>query len=158
MPLAYDVTFCMSEQSDWTQLLTYITHCPKPILVVSEEIRIPDGIWSRLQKTTWLNFSSFHVASIKPYDAIFFSPMEDPSPSQVEYSYKLLQSVYRSSYSPKEHKEIIQELKAAGAGIAWTKKDDQSANLYWYDPVTTQGERLEPSQLSDICLFLSKQF
>ena len=158
MPLQYDATFHMSEQSDWTQLLTYITYSPKPILVVSEELRIPDGMWSKLQKTTWINFSSFSIVSIRPYDAIFFSPMEDPSPSQVEYSYKLLQTVYRSSYSPKEHKEIISELKAAGAGIGWTKKEDQAGNLYWYDPVATQGEKLSSEQLSGICLFLAKQF
>jgi hypothetical protein len=97
------------------------------------------------------------MLNIKPYDTIFFSSMEDPSQSYTEYVLKLLQSVYKASYSQKEHKEILQELRVAGAGICWTRHEE-TGNIYWYDPVNNQGDSLSNKQMSELFVWLSEQF
>jgi len=64
--------------------------------------------------------------------------------------------VFRATYSQKEHKEILQELRVAGAGIAWTKVEEEMGNgsIYWYDPVQ-QGERMEKGQMADLMMYLA---
>ena len=155
LPLQYDGIFQVKDTHDWTLILTYITYAPKPLLVVSEDITIPDGLWQKINKTTtFVNISSSYVLNIRPYDAIFFSPIEELSTSYTEYVLKLLQGIYKASYSQKEHKEILQELRVAGAGICWIKED---VNIYWYDPVMNQGESLSNKQMSELLSWLSHQ-
>jgi len=155
MSLQYDASFHVRDAADWTLILTYLTYAPKPNLVVSEDIVLPDGLWSKLSKgTTLVNFTSQSVISLRPYDAIFFAPMEDLSHPYVDYAYKVLQSVYKASYSMKEHKEILQELRVANAGLVWTRE----SGVCWYDPVETNGEKLTGKQLSELFGFLSTVF
>jgi len=154
LPLQYDAAFHIKDSSDWTQVLTYVTYAPKPLLVVCEELPIPDGLWSKIQRnTTFVTITSSSVVNIRPYDAIFFAPMEEIG--YTDYVYKLLQVVYRSSYSQKEHKEIVQELRVAEAALAWCKEE---ASLYWYDPIANQGDALSHLQLSELFGLLSEQF
>ena len=158
LPLQYDAVFQVKDSNDWTLILTYITYSSKPLLVVTEEIGIPDGLWQKINKsTTIVNINSSYMLNIKPYDTIFFSSMEDPSQSYTEYVLKLLQSVYKASYSQKEHKEILQELRVAGAGICWTRHEE-TGNIYWYDPVNNQGDNLSNKQMSELFVWLSEQF
>jgi hypothetical protein len=160
LPLQYDAVFQVRDQHDWTLILTYITYAPKPLLVVAEDISIPDGLWQKINKTTtFINITSSQVISIRPYDAIFFS--EEQSVTYTEYIFKILQSVYRSNYTLKEHKEVLQELRVAGAGIVWSKHEEDTAggNIYWYDPVIgNQGDSLSNKQLSELFGFLAQQF
>lgn len=155
VPLQYDAMFQIKDSADWTMVLTYATYAPKPLLLVSEDIPIPDGLWAKLSKAmTFVNMTSAPVISLRPYDAIFFAPMEDAT--FTEYVYKILQSVYRASYSAKEHKEVVQELRVAGAGLAWGKEESQ---LYWYDPVAQNaGDQLTSAQLADLFSCLAGQF
>ena len=77
LPLQYDGVFQVKDTHDWTLILTYITYAPKPLLIVSEDVPIPDGLWQKLNKTsTFVNITSSYVLNIRPYDAIFFSPIE----------------------------------------------------------------------------------
>jgi hypothetical protein len=162
LPLQYDAVFQVKDQHDWTLILTYITYAPKSILVVAEDIVIPDGLWSKLSKsTTFVNITSQQVLQIRPYDAIFFAPVEEQSVAYTDYVYKVLQSIYKASYTTKEHKEVLQELRVAGAGIAWTKVEEGNitGSIYWYDPVTTnQGDCLTNKQLTELFRFLGEQF
>lgn len=160
LPLQYDAMFQVKEGSDWTMIITYITYAPKPLLVVSEDISIPDGLWQKLNRTTtFVNITSSSVLNVRPYDAIFFAPMEEVVSSYSDYVCKLLQSVYKSSYSQKEHKEIIQELRIAGAGLSWTKVDeDGSGSIFWYDTVNHQGDCLSNKQMSELFGWLSENF
>lgn len=157
MALQYDVVFHVKDSSDWTMLLTYLVNCPKPSLLVIEDIVIPDGLWSKLTKqTTVVNFASQPVFSLRPYDAIFFAPIEDLHASQSQYTdnmCKILQSVYKANYSPKDHKEILQELRVANAGLVWTRE-----GVCWYDPVESNGEKLSGKQLAELFGFLSGIF
>jgi hypothetical protein len=162
IPLQYDATFQVKDSQDWTLILTYITYAPKPLLVIAEDITIPDGLWQKLNRTTtFVNVTSSQVVRLHPYDAIFFSPIEELNTPYVEYTYKILQAIYRHTYTAKEHKEIVQELRVAGAGIAWSKVDENTpqGNMYWYDPVqVNQGDRLSNKQMSELFGYLSDQF
>lgn len=162
MPLQYDGVFQVKDTQDWTLILTYITYAPKPLLVVVEDISIPDGLWQKLNRSiTLVHMMSSLGANIRAYDAIFFAPMEELTTTYSEYVFKVLQSVYRASYTLKEHKEVIQELRIAKAGIAWTRfeEDTQGGNIYWYDPVeSNQGDNLTNKQMSELFGWLSEQF
>lgn len=160
MPMSYDAHFQVKDGQDWTLALTYMTYAPKPILVVIEDVPVPDGLWVKLnQSTTVVHWISAPILQLRPYDTIFFSAIEEQS-SYGETVYKILQSVYKASYSPKEHKEITQELRVATAGMVWSKvgEDRQGGNVFWYDPVALQGEPLSDNQLSELFGWLSKQF
>jgi hypothetical protein len=162
LPLQYDAVFQVKDTQDWTLILTYITYAPKPLLVVAEEIVIPEGLWQKINRsTTFVNISSSYQLNIRPYDAIFFAPIEEVTTSYTEYVYKILQSVYKVNYSQKEHKEVLQELRVAGAGIAWTRHEEDTTGgaIYWYDPVTVnQGDSLSNKQMSELFGWLSDQF
>jgi len=154
--LAYDAVFQMKDTADWTLALTYMTYAPKPLLIVCEDIVIPDGFWAKVQRNmTVVHFTSQPTLQIRPYDAIFFS--EEPN---VDHMFKMLQSIYRASYSTKEHKEILQELRIAGAGLVWSKvEEDQGGQVYWYDPVPSMGnDKLSNAQLVDVFSLLARQF
>jgi hypothetical protein len=101
------------------------------------------------------------MLNIRPYDSIFFAPIEELATSYTEYVLKLLQSVYKASYTQKEHKEVLQELRVAGAGICWTRYDEDTpgGSIYWYDPVgNNQGDSLSNKQMSELFGWLSQQF
>ena len=161
LPMAYDTVFHMKDTADWTLLLTYLTYAPKPLFVVSEDMVIPDGMWPKVtRQTTWINITSQPVLSIRAYDAIFFAPMEDISNTYADSMYKILQSVYRASYSQKEHREILQELRVAQAGLIWTRIDEESqgGSVCWYDPVPIQAtDRLTSTQMAEILTVLAGQ-
>ena len=162
IPLQYDATFQVKDSQDWTLILTYITYAPKPLLVVAEDVPIPDALWQKINRTTtFVNITSSNVLNIRPYDTIFFAPIEELTNSYTDYVYKLLQSVYKHSYTTKEHKEVLQELRVALAGICWTKYEEDTAGgaIYWYDPVSeNQGDNLSNKQMSELFTWLADQF
>jgi hypothetical protein len=165
LPLQYDATFQVKDSQDWSLILTYITYAPKPLLVVAEDITVPDGVWNKLNRTTtFVNFSNSPItqlARLQPYDAIFFGPIEEMNTNFVDYTYKVLQAVYRSNYMINEHKDILNELRVASAGIVWTRMNEERSNgaVYWYDPMEVcQGDRLSSKQMSELFRFLSDQY
>lgn len=161
VPVQYDAVFQIKDPADWTLALTYMTYAPKPLLIISEDLVIPDGLWQKLNRTmTFVNITSSPVIHVRPYDAIFFAPIQEVAHSFTDYSYNLLQSIYRTTYSQKEHKEIVNELRIAGAGIAWSKvEEEQGGNIFWYDPISQNpGDKLTNAQLGDLFAFLSDHF
>ena len=161
LPLQYDTVFQVKDASDWSMIITYITYAPKPLLVVSEDITIPDGLWAKLnQATTFVNITSSSVSNLRPYDTIFFAPMEEVVSTYADYTCKALQNVFKPTYLPKDHKEILQELRSAGAGLAWTKveEDTPRGSIFWYDTVHNQGDSLSHKQMSELFGWLAVQF
>jgi len=158
----YDATFNPKDAQDWTLILTYITYAPKPLLVVIEDISIPDGLWQKLpQTTTLLHITHQSIVRLSPYDAIFFAPMEEVATSYAEYTHRILQAVHRLSYTAKEHKEVLQELRVARAGLTWTRVNESSptGSIYWYDPVAAQpNEQVTAKQLVELFSWLTEQF
>jgi hypothetical protein len=162
MKLQYDSVFQLKESVDWSLILTYLTYSPKPTLVVIEDVQIPDAFWGKITRTTTVvHITAANNANFRAYDAIFFAPIEELFSNYAETVFKQLQTLYRSNYTQKEYKEILQELRIAGAGLAWTRHQEQlsSGSLYWYDPVTSNsGDGLSAKQLSELFTWLSEQF
>jgi hypothetical protein len=73
--------------------------------------------------------------------------------------YTALQTVYRPTYSAKEHKEVLNEIRVAKAGMCWSRMDEeaQGGALYWYDPVAQQGDAVSREQLSKVCEWMAVQ-
>jgi hypothetical protein len=159
--LQYDAIFQIKEVNDWSLVLTYAMHAPKPALIVIEDVNIPDIVWQKIPKQiTTIHISSTPIQNLRPYDAIFFAPIEELSSSFTDVTFKQLQIIYKQNYSQKEYRELIQELCVANAGIAWMRHGEQvmNGNLFWYDPVENQGESLSNKQMSELFSWLSRQF
>lgn len=163
LPLRYDAIFHISDIQDWTHALTYCVHCPKPTLVVADDIEIPDAVWPRLTRgITFVHMAKTPIRNMKPYDCVFFAPIDDTTHSGfTEFVFRQLQHLYRASYSQKEYREIIQELKVASAGVAWSKyqEHNQTGAIYWYDAGPLQGiEPMSKKQLAELFQTLAYQF
>ena len=164
MAYAYDAIFHIREVGDWSLALTYILHAPKDVLVFMEELPVPDGVWSKLPKSvTVLHQVSAPLRRLDPYDTIFYAPIEDLASSYADLVYRQLLQIYKKTYPVKEFKEILQELRVAKAGLAWTRMSEATTtttigSLYWYDPVSESSEQLSKKQLADLFSFLSVQF
>ena len=141
--------------------MTYIVHSPKPLLVVADDIPVPDAVWSRIPRTvTFVHLLSTPVRSPKLYDAVFFSAIQDSTSPYSEQTYRVLQNLL-GALGTKEYREIVNELRVATAGIAWSKIDEstEAGALYWYDPVKQQGaETLSKKQLADLFSWLAAHF
>lgn len=163
-PCFYDATFQAKDSQDWQMILTYLTYAPKPLLVVAEEVSVPDGLWQKMNRSITFIHQITKIPSMKSpsiYDAIFFAPMEDIQTAFSDSTYKLLHSIYRANYTPSEHKEILNELRVAGAGIAWStiNEKSQGGSIYWYD-VTEHGteEKVSTQQLADLFSWLARHY
>jgi hypothetical protein len=44
----YDTIFYIQEMSDWSLVLTYIAHSPKPLFILIENVAIPNIVWTKL--------------------------------------------------------------------------------------------------------------
>ena len=151
-PFHYDAVFQARDGSDWTMIVTYLTYVVKPLLVVCD-VAVPDALWKKLVK----DITFIHIAvvapltSIRAYDSIFFADDTD--------SCRVLQTVYKASYSPSDNREILQELRVAGAGLAWTRVNESgNGAMYWYDPVPHQPLSLSKGQMSEIFQWLAGQY
>jgi hypothetical protein len=160
LPLHYDAIFQMREGADWSLALTYILHAPKDVLVIAEDIAVPDAVWSKLTKSiTFVHIVTAPLRAVQAYDTIFFAPVDDLTNSYIDLILKTLVSVYKKTYTQKDLKEILQELRVAKAGLSWTKVgEDGEGSLYWYDPEVVTGESLTKKQLSELFQNLSVQF
>lgn len=161
-----DTVFHVNDKDivDWQLALTYLSHAPKPLLLVIDDLHVPDGFWSKLPISTvtavHMVTAATRVIRLQPYHAIFFAPMEDIQTAFSEYTHKMIQAVYRASYSYQEHKDIVSELRVAQAGIAWTNVDEDrtSGALYWYDPdAHPTVDRLSNQQLKGLFEWLASR-
>ncbi len=162
LPLSYDATFQVSTATDWSLALTYVVHAPKPLLLVAEDLpAIPEAVWSRLPRgLTFVQFASTPQRLFRPYDAVFFAAIDDPTTPYSDFTYRGVQALL-GAVGPKEFREIVSELRVANAGIAWSKVDEANdkGGLYWYDPVRCHtNEGLSKKQLSELFTFLAGQF
>jgi len=156
-PFHYDAVFQARDSNDWTMIVTYLTYVVKPALVVCD-VSAPDALWKKIGKDiTFIHLlnPTVHGAvtqtSVRAYDCIFFSDDVD--------SHRILQFVYKPSYTMSENKEVIQELRVAGAGLIWTRISEPSGgNIYWYDPVQYQQVTLTKGQMGELFNWLASQY
>ena len=181
LPLQYDATFQVRETADWSLILTYLAYAPKPTLAIIEDVEVPDAVWGKLASTiTCVHITATPIRNARAYDAVFFAPIGEtagagwsgPS-SYAEFVFHQLQMLYKGtaligperssdrsaqpvhrSLTPAHYKEIVQELRVAGAGLAYT-----GGTIYWYDTVASQGsDPLSGKQLSELFLWLAERF
>ena len=134
--------------------------------MVAEDLPIPEALWPKLHKSiTFVHIVSTPLKNLKPYQTVFFAPVDDVATGFGDTVFKALQQLYRRSYTPQNFKEIVQELRVAGASLAWTRVGEGSnvdgqGSLYWYDPVQeVQGsDTLSKGQLAELFSWLSCQF
>jgi hypothetical protein len=164
LPMVYDCVIHATDIIDFQLTLAYLTYAGKSTLMVLEDPpAIPDGFWAKLPRTvTAVHIVTTRtVVSLRPYDAIFFAPMEEVQSTAAEYVYRMLQSVYRSNYTLQEHREILNEMRVAKAGVAWTNVGEsrQGGAIYWYDTVehATGTERMTGRQMADVLEWLATQ-
>ena len=151
-PFHYDAVFQGRDSNDWTMIVTYLTYVVKPCLVVCD-IPVPDALWKKIGKdVTFIHLlNPIQQNSVRAYDCIFFAEDAD--------SHKVLQMVYKPSYTVGENKEIVQELRVAGAGLVWTRIGEGGGGaIYWYDPVPGQPNLLSRGQMSDLFGWLACQY
>jgi hypothetical protein len=154
----------MKEGLDWSLALTYILHAPKDVLVVAEDIPIPDAVWSKLTPhITFLHIVTAPLRVVVPYDTIFFAPIDDITNTYTDTVLKALQSSFKKTFQQKEFRDILQELRVAKAGLAWTSVGEvpgigARGALYWYDPEGSEEEVFTRKELSDLFQMLSHQF
>ena len=164
LPFTYDAIFQMKEGLDWSLALTYILHAPKDVLVVAEDIPIPDAVWSKLTPhITFLHIVTAPLRVVVPYDTIFFAPIDDITNTYTDTVLKALQSSFKKTFQQKEFRDILQELRVAKAGLAWTSVGEvpgigARGALYWYDPEGSEEEVFTRKELSDLFQMLSHQF
>jgi hypothetical protein len=156
-PFHYDAVFQARDSNDWTMIVTHLTYVVKPALVVCD-VLIPDALWKKIGKDVTfihlLNPATQSIVSqnaVRAYDCIFFAEDTD--------SHRILQNIYKSTYTTAENKEIVQELRVAGAGLVWTRVSEPSGgNIYWYDPVQYQQVTLSKGQMGELFSWLALQY
>lgn len=151
----YDTIFNMHDISDWSLVLTYIVHSPKPLFILIDNVMIPNIVWTKFQSLKGNNITIVHIANtpvqtIQSYNAIFFQPIVPTTPvSVLDIIYGQIQSV-KHSYSMREFKETIAELRIADAGLCIINHTE----MYWYDPVENDV-KISPEKMSEILRWLA---
>ena len=141
---------------DWSLALTYITHAPKPCLVVVDDVPIPSALWGRLPPSvTLVHRVTTPLASTAPYSTLFFAPIQDSTSAYAEQVLRTLQQRYKPAYSAKEFKEVVNELRVAGLGLVFS-----GGQLEWYEPVpeSLDAGTWSKRQLAELFERLARQF
>jgi hypothetical protein len=167
--ISYDSVFRITNQIDWSLTLNYIQHLigqPSgvPVLLVIEELEVPDAFFVKLQTNTRITILHYLNSPIKLknglntiYDTVFFPYQIDIGTQQSQHILTILQMLYRTGWTAAEFREIMTEIRAAGAGLCWTTVGgssgggSRSGNIFWYDPVPTMRDYpLEKNTISEI--------
>lgn len=154
----YDTIYYIQDISDWSLILTYIVHAPKPIFILIDNITIPNIVWTKIQgmkqtmggSMTIVHISNIPVQSIHPYNTVFFQPISHATlPSMLDIIYGQILSL-KHSYNMREFKETVAELRIADAGLCIMNNNE----LYWYDPVDNEII-IKPQKMAEILRWLS---
>lgn len=152
----YHAVFQIQEGGDWSLALTYITHAPKPCLVVVDDVPIPSALWTRVPPSvTLVHRVTTPLASTTPYSTLFFAPIQDSTSAYAEQVIRTLQQRYKPTYSAKEFKEVVNELRVAGLGLVFS-----GGQLEWYEPVpeSLDAGTWSKRQLAELFERLARQF
>jgi hypothetical protein len=158
--LQYDTIFRITNQIDWSLSLNYVQHLVGqtsgvPLLLIIEDLDVPDAFYIKLKnnvKITIIHYCSTPI-KLKPnlgdlYNAVFFPFQFDFGTQQSQHILTVLQLLYRSGWTNAEFREIMAEIRVAGAGLCWSTVGgassgggwSKSGNIFWYDPVPTMRD------------------
>jgi hypothetical protein len=127
---------------DWNFALTYIANAPKPLFcLVDDSLTVPEAFLRRVPASVTL----VHLIQPSPelatsmalphYDSVFISPIDDIGSKFYESALTCLQRVFKR-HGEYDMKEVLRELRVAGAGLVWTRiqESDPGGAVYWYEP------------------------
>ncbi len=138
----WNAVLTLVDARDWNFALTYIANAAKPIFcLVDDSLTIPDAFLRRvpanvtlvhmMQPSTELSTSM----SLPHYDSVFISPIDDIGSKFYDVALQVLQRVFKR-HEDYDMKEVLRELRVAGAGLMWTRiqESDPGGAVYWYEP------------------------
>ena len=127
--------------------------------MVVDDVPIPSALWARLPPSiTLVHRVTTPLASTVPYSTLFFAPIQDATSAYAEHVLRTLQQRYKPTYSAKEFKEVVNELRVAGLGLVYSSRG--VGELEWYEPVpeSLDAGTWSKRQLADIFERLARQF
>lgn len=136
----FDAIFVPQIAIEWSLIIAFIQNTLSPCLVLTTpELQVPLAFYQKsaqLQKPPCIislsYLSSATVSPLTTYDATFFPPSKDleSSTDQVQLLlHSLLSSDFLRSFTIKD---VIRDLKSAGATIVISSIEESKASLYWY--------------------------
>lgn len=179
--IPYDTCYRITTGLDWSLALNYIQHlvgqqtgttaaatsAQGPVLIVIEDLDTPDGFFYKFinnNKITIVHYITTPI-KLKPsianiYDTIFFPFQIDVGAQQSQSILTILQTLYRPGWTISEFKEIMTEIRTAGAGLCWTRVGGGNKNgaIFWYDPISfMRSHQQDRKMLSDILRWTANQ-
>ena len=143
----WDVIFTVNDNRDWIHILTYITHAPKSLCVVADDgVDVPEQVLKRIPAAAGVTMVCQRhfrplATSFTAYDIILLPPISDHGSSDATTCLQIL-SVILGQGNQEMRRSWLKELRAAGAGIAWSRR----AGVTWYDPADVAPTTLASHQ------------
>lgn len=128
------------QAKDWTLILTYLTHAPKPALVYIEDgVEFPEQFVHRLPASITLIVQrslGSRTAAATWADTVFFPPVADALGAEAGSILTALDRLVGPAHNHGERTAWLRELRSVGAGLVWTRSGEPKAHgaIYWYDP------------------------
>ena len=125
---------------DWTLILTYLTHAPKPALLYIEDgVEFPEQFINRLPTGTTLIVQRSLGSRVQQAiwaDTVFFPPVADALGAEASAVLAVLDRLVGPAPNNQERTSWLREIRSVGAGLAWTRSGEPKAQgaIYWYDP------------------------
>jgi len=148
----YDAIFVPQTPMEWSLIIAFIQNITAPcLIIITPEVQVPVAFYqksSQLPKppciVTFNILSSATVTPLTIFDAIFFPPSKDLE-SCTDQVQLLLQNHLSSEFLRSFIvKDVIRDLKSAGATIVISSIEESKSSLYWYytSETTPKGKRL----------------
>lgn len=145
----FNAVFHPRDTQDWSIVATAITYSSKPLLLVVEDIDIPDTLWKKIppKGVTLVHIiTKWKVGECSHYNTFFFTKPDDTN------IYPLLKQILGTEYQEEGHNQLVHELQKENAGIVV-----HAGKLFWNENDTTT-QPFSKEQLSYLFKTLSKQF
>ena len=136
----YDAIFLPQTPMEWSLILAFIQNNLSPcLIIITPELQVPVAFYQKsaqLPKPPCIiAFNILSSATVTPltvFDATFFPPSKDLE-SYIDQVQSLLQSYLSSDFLRSFIiKDVIRDLKSAGATIVISSIEESKASLYWY--------------------------
>ena len=138
----WNAVLTLVDGRDWNYALTYLANAPKPLFcLVDDSLTVPEAFLRRIPASVTFVQLAQPTAELATsmalphYDSVFLAPIDDIGSKFYESALTVLQRVF-TKHKDYDMKEVLRELRVAGAGIMWTRiqESDPGGAVYWYEP------------------------
>jgi hypothetical protein len=127
----WDLVLVPQTGIDWSLLITILQNFPPTLVVCAPEVQAPAAFYQKCNGTTLICLR--YLVSITPlvrFDATFFPPAQS---CEEEPTNALLQSLLTQETLRKlVLKDVLRDLKSAGATLVVSTIEESIPSLYWY--------------------------